>query len=527
MDAFEQPVGPVGPSSSRIMRLAAWFAAGAVVVVAALAGAAALVAGPSPSPSVAGVASPPASPSVVVPSVLVAPSRTPGGIPFHLVTPSPQPSVAETVPPTYAPGELAALAPSWRVNLVGADATHPVVAVVDDPLQRVVGAGVADPRFFTSGFKQGIEPGASDSALDIYWTGTTCDGWAEVGLSPNGGEVTITTVPRVTSCTPHNQMYGLELRFGAKVNPMAYSLTMAKPGRYTNDPGGWAVAFWDATHGLAVTSAGVAIAAETFDGGEVWHLVPVSDGWATGVAVSGSTAWMGIACDTGGWDHCAPGVYRREGGAWTRVAAMVPGALAASGSSVAVLEQSLVDGSLDVTRLATGIRSSDDWGSTWSSIGNPCPFETPGLSAIAFSDRGLMVVCEGESSDGSADKVLLTAAAPYAVWTATSLPRTGANMRLSMAPAASSGSGGGRTGLLWSYGSPLLVTADGGVTWTARRNVANGTTRIVSSGDAWPGGGGVIAVDDLDRAARLLLTSPDGKAWTEMTSFADPPCCGG
>jgi hypothetical protein len=82
------------------------------------------------------------------------------------------------------------------------------------------------------------------------------------------------------------------------------------------------------------------------------------------------------------------------------------------------------------------------------------------------------------------------------------------------------------TGWFWAPRSPLLVTRDGGSSWTAL-SVADGDVRIVSGADAWGGGAGVALVWDPDRQATLLLRTANGKTWTELTSFPAMPCCGG
>jgi hypothetical protein len=376
-------------------------------------------------------------------------------------------------------------------------------------------------RFSTAGFRSGVLPGPTDHAVDVYWRGTTCDGWAQVDLSTDGRTITVSTTPRVTPCTPGGFEYGLELVFASRVDAAAFSLTMGTPQRYTGDSSGpAAVAFSDASHGLAALSMGLAVAAETADGGGTWRLTPVADGWPTGLGSNDTTAWMSVMCDPSTWDHCAPGVYRRDSGVWTRAHAMQPGSLAIDGQAIAAVDQPLEDHATGTALPATGIQLSEDGGATWTSIASPCAGPMPTMTGISFDPaRQLVVVCEGEGAGGTAQKVMLGTNDPPGAWVArVQLPARGTGMGLALAA--------GGFGLLWGNRSPLLITSDGGGTWTTT-SVADGDVRIVRAADAWSNGGGVIVVWDPDRPATLLLTSADGRTWKEMTSFADVPCCGG
>jgi hypothetical protein len=540
LDAYLEDLGSTPPPSglardvlrrirddrpSRVSRFGRWWAVAAAVGVIAIGGVAFAVAGPSPTAPVTS----PAPPSLAgnnSPSPAASPTPgEPGSVP---PPGTPEPSIIATVPPTYAPGALSDL-PSWRVNLIGADAKQPVVALVVDPQGRLTGAAPATSRFITAGFKSGILPGSTDHAVDVYWRGTTCDGWATVELGGDGRTVTVSTTPLPLSChSPTARLYGLELRFAARVDATTLELAMGPAQRYTDDTAPGVIAFTDRTHGIAGLGNGVATAAETADGGLTWHLTPIADGWATGVALNGTTAWLAIACDPSAYEHCAAGVYRRDGDRWTRVVAMDPGPLAVSGARVAVLDQRLADpGAGTLAFQPTGIRFSDDSGATWTSIPSPCPAATPWLKSVAFRSEGVEAVCESQGAGGTAHKVLMGADSPRSTWTPLHpLPEAGTSMGLATAPGPTSASSPSESGLLWGARSPLLTTTDGGATWTAHRDVADGDVRIVAAANAWSIGG-VVAVGDPDRNATVLLTSTDGMTWTEMTSFMDVPCCGG
>jgi photosystem II stability/assembly factor-like uncharacterized protein len=514
---------------SRASRFGRWWAVAGAVAVIAIGGVAFAVAGPSPTPLVTSPA-PPSLAGNESPSPAASPTpRQSDDVPPP-GTPMP-PSIVPTIPPTYAPGAFSTQ-PSWRVNLIGADARHPVVVLVVDPQGRLTGAAPAAIRFFPAGFKSGIGSGSTDHAVDVFWIGTTCDGWATVELGADGKTVTVSTTQQTLPCSsPGGRLYGLELRFGTRVDATRFVLAMGPAQRYTNDsPGPSAIAFTDLMHGIAALSIGAPVtAAETDDGGVTWRLTPIGDGQATGLAMSGTTAWMAIACDPSMFDHCAAGLYRRDGERWTRVLAMDPGPLAVSGERVAVLDQRLENPALGVLPFPpTGIRVSDDNGATWSSIPNPCPAATPWLKSVAFRPTGLEAVCEGQGAGGTAHKVMMGADSPSSAWKPLHpLPEAGTSMGLATAPGPTSAPSADGSGLLWGARSPLLATADGGATWTAHRDVADGDVRIVLAANAWSTGGGAVVVWDPDRQATLVLTSTDGVTWTEMTSFMDVPCCGG
>ncbi len=524
MDRFDQPVTPIWQAPGRRGRLAA----GLLLVAVLLAGVALLAVvqpfQPAPTP-LAPIAL--ASPSSVSapPSALVPGSLRPKGTAV-LVTPSPSP--VRTVPPTYPPDAFADR-PEWRVSLTAPGAHQQVVSLIVDPAHRVVGGGPAPMRFLTVGFKGGVLPADSDHAVDVYWTGSICAAWELVTLDPDG-TITVNSTPKDTPCTPGPTMRGLEMRFATRVTATSFSLVVGPERQYTADLNPSAVAFADPTHGLVAMADGLVAVGETADGGASWRLTTIGDGEPTGLAVVGTTAWTAIACDPSVWDHCSPGVYRRAGGAWTRVLAMDPGPMAVRGDAVAVLEQPLVADSTGLVPTPTAIRLTRDAGATWTTIPSPCPATLPRLSAVAFGATGLLAVCEVDPMTGDTGKVLMALSDETGVaWSVPAqLPQAGSDMGLSTIALASPPDVPRVAGILWGAGSPLLTTLDSGAHWTVRSDVADGVVRIVRSANAGTGQAMAALVWDADRNATLLLLSADSaKTWRELTSFLGAPCCGG
>jgi hypothetical protein len=450
----------------------------------------------------------------------VSPGATPP--PVNLIA-SPSP----TVPPTYSPGAFVDQ-PAWRVNLPGT--VTPFAVLVIDPAGRLTGVAPAAARYWTAAtFKNQVLPGRDDRSIDVYWSsGAACDGWETVTLGSDN-TMTLVATPVDTPCDPGHIIRGFELRFRDKVDAARFTLVSGPPARYPPAQTEAGVAFSDAQHGTIALANGRVGVEDTSDGGITWRITDIGDGVPTGIALAGDTTWLAVSCDPSQWDHCAAGVWRRDHGTWSHTLAMDPGPMAVSDGTIAVVEQPLLTDSTGFTPDPTGIRITYDNGARWSHLDTPCTSPDARLTGIALN-RGHtpLVICEGDSATGQADKRLFTYDGPSGGWVELAKPpAAGHDVRLSMAPFTSLALLPPLPGLLWGERSPLLTTSDGGVTWTAHRDVADGDVRVVQAGDAWAPGGGVILVYDPDRSARLLLVSTDGKTWTEITAFRELPCCGG
>lgn len=526
MDRFEQPVGPVGPSSRRTWRAVAAVGAAVVTVVTGAAWIAVNPAQPSPTPS-RPVALASAAATLSAPPT-ASPLKTSSGAmppPGDSVPPSPTITPGPTVPPTYPPGAFADR-PAWRINLFGV--SGPVAVLLIDPGEQLLDAVAAATRPWSAGFEGAIVPTDDPGSIDVYWPGSTCDGWDTVTLAADG-TVTVVPTPVDTACKRQSAVHGIKLRFATSMEGRRITLVMGPERRYPGDLIPQAVSFADATFGLAAMGDGGTVAvAETADGGETWRLTPIGDGRVRGLVADGPAFLLAVSCNPSMWDHCASGVYRQQSprSPWVPLLTVEPGGIAAWGSSIVVIEQGPENDQGGAPE-PTGIQLSNDAGTTWTHLPVPCPAAQPILSSVALGSRlQPLAVCESTHAEG--ERVLLSRDDATGQWTPVAqLPRIASGIQISTALRITGDPKAGLPGLLWSHGSALFATTDSGATWTELPAVADGQNRTMMSAQAWPNGGGTVLVYDRARSARLLLVSRDGKAWTEVTSFRELPCCGG
>lgn len=525
MEGFKQPISRVGPSARRAWSTVAAFAVTAAIALIAAVWIAASPGRPMPTPppsmAIATSTGSPSVPPTARPSLATFAVLPPPG---DSVPPSPTVSLAPTIPPTYPPGAFADRV-SWRINLPGENG--PLTMLLIDPAERITGAKVAPMRFSTHDFTGGVLPAVDNGAVDVYWRGSTCDGWVTLTLATNG-TITISATPVDTACKPGRMMHGLELRFAGAVNVKDFRLVIGPEHRYPGDLIPQAVAFIDATHGQVAMENDLVAVAETMDGGATWRLTAIGDGRVEGMAVGGQATVLAVSCDPSQLDHCAPGVYRQASfrAPWTRLFALDPGGIAAWGTTIAVIEQAPTDDQGNRPP-ATGLRVSNDDGGTWARVPNPCPATQPILSSVAFGSRiEPLVACE--TANAGEDRVLLSLDDATGEWKlAAALPRLGIGTQLSTAPSISGDPNADLSGLVWAHDSALAVTTTSGTTWRELTDVADGAKRTAIAAQAWINGGGMALVYDEQRSAQVLLTSANGGRWTEVTSFRELPCCGG
>ncbi|MDR3687464.1 MAG: YCF48-related protein [Coriobacteriia bacterium] len=241
------------------------------------------------------------------------------------------------------------------------------------------------------------------------------------------------------------------------------------------------VAFRDASTGLAVGDAGVAL--RTADGGSTWTTASVpATGALDAVAFTGSGA--GIAVGDGGE------IARTSdtGSTWTTASAPATTTL----RGVACL--GATDG-LAVGDAGTILRTAD-CGSSWTSA--LVPPATGALSSVAYASAGAACAV------GEAGAVLLTTDGG-STWAAVSTPAT-ATLRSVAFPSATDG---------WAVGAAATVmrTGDGGATWTRVSTPATGTLTSV----AFPNVNTGWAVTE---AGTVIHTTDGGYTWTLATTPA-------
>ncbi len=528
VDAFLEDLGsaPVPPGlaasvsrrvreqrAGRASRFAGWSAlAAAAVAIVALAAVAFVVAGPKPSPSVATVpsGSASASPASSASSPASSPGVSPNGTLLPYSTPSPGPTESRA-PSTASTFHLTLDPPGQPLLVTDNSAT--------------IRSAISVPPAMTMADPVTVIQGASPDQVIVGWTGGGCDQFATVTVDEAATTVTVSTYP-AAPCDANGADRAVELTF---VAPVAASSIRGQVGPPPRLSVGIPKAVWfsDADHGYVAgwdAGTGVSVLGVTWDGGATWDVSALGWGVVTGLGAVGTADLMevpvvALACaeqGNGGTpeEGCLAGVYRLGGVTRSGVLALSPLVLATQGKAIAVIGAVPPSGS-DTTAFApVDIRLSSDGGARWTKVASPCDLLNMGTVGLSFdATHHLAIVCEGEGATGSAKKMLQRAVDdPPTRWTTMPpLPEQGTGMQLDL-------TADGR-GLAWGPRSPLLTTADGGASWTAHANVADGDARGVEDASAFVGGGGAALVWDPDRQAMLLLLSSDGTAWREVAVY--------
>ncbi|MEW6226069.1 MAG: hypothetical protein AB1627_15705 [Chloroflexota bacterium] len=441
---------------------------------------------PSPSSS-APAATRPASTLLPTPVVVTTPSPSPAG------------SVVATWDIVLNPGE-----PDVPVHLHVVDRAGTMIGV-RDTVRPISGPGPEDP------YALDIGPGSDRRSITVGWTGGVCDERAELELAADGRTLAL-RFPQRAGCDALGVGFSLELRFAAPVGPAEVHGTWSQDLVEVRDLSRpVAVAFTDPLHGWVggTTNKGDAVVLETADGGTTWQVEGLAPGEVTDIAATGDGGGIaGLACNEG--DGCRSGRYRCDGdGLWVRAALEVPLRLSFAGSAGA--------GLFDPTQ--PKLLLSDDGGESWTTIPSPCPASRHLATVSRLDPTTIVALCESQGAGGGSNKELHRTSDAGVTWaTPADAPHGGAGMGLDLLA--------DDAGWLWGPRSPLLSTADGGLTWSAL-DVADGDVRIVQDADAWGGGVGVVLVSDPDRQATLLLRTDDGRAWTELFSWpSGVTCCG-
>jgi hypothetical protein len=483
----------------------AWFAVAAVLVTAALAltAIAWIVAGPgpgplpTPAPSIAPVVSPSASPSASSASP-EAPSSTGS------------PSIT-----AYFDLHLGGKGSVPDLPLYVADASNTVTGVLEAAWP---GHSPEDPHGLV--FARGSE----DRSVVVGWIGSNCDARAELGIAPNGHTFSV-RYPARSSCDAVGIPYAVELHFSRPIDVSTFT------GRWSEDlvtvadvavPLG--IAFTDGRHGFTAwqTEPGDAVILETSDAGATWRAAGLGYGTITALSVSGDgTAWAGVRCPQGGMPGCFSGRYRLGvgDGVWARVDTAWPVALSFTGDAGAALAVSPGSPVAGDGAPIPDLLLSDDGGEAWRTLASPCPDTLIRRDIARVGTGGIIVLCESAGSNGMSVKEIRRSADGGLTWAKPAYaPYEGTGARLDL-PADG-------TGWLWTEDSTQLTTLDGGATWTAL-DVADGHTRLVEAADALGGGAGVAVILDLSLGAHLVLSTEDGRTWTQLGANLVQPCCGG
>ncbi len=477
-------------------RPGAWFAWAAVlVVVTTVAGVAWVVAGPGPTPT--------------------PPAIHPTGAPL------PEPSSSPTLSffPSASPG--ASTTPGTSLFRLVDDTiqSDPLPILVDDASGTVIGATVGVVAAIPEA-PVGLTQGPDARSIHVQWVGGPCDQLAWVKVDPIVRVVSVSTRTTPANCDAMGLARSVALRFELPVDASAWQGRAAtatwKP---MLQPA--AIAFTETTHGYIGgmdAATGLAVVSETFDGGGTWASESVTWGTVVGLGLDADqNPWAAVSCGDLP-DDCAAGVYRRAGMHWTRVLAVDPVRLAVSGPDVAVLVAVPITGGDTVGLPPRQIRRRYASTDSWATLKDPCGGQSSYATAISLDGQSnLVVVCEGQGATGSSRKTIWRSVGdvPGHWETLAAGPEPGTGMAMSLAPDG--------TGWLWGSRSHLLMTVDGGASWTQPAvSIADGDARIVFGADALGGGSGVTLVWDPDRPATLLLRTADGTTWTEMTAFPSP-----
>ena len=361
-----------------------------------------------------------------------------------------------------------------------------------------------------------IGPGSDTRSLTVGWTGGPCDERAQLELAPDGRTLSLRFPPR-PGCDAIGIGFAVELQFKDPVDPAAFVGTWADDAVAAADVDPRLTAFRDWQHGFVggQTPAGDAIILETSDGGATWRVEGLGLGVVTAIGVTpDGRAWAGKACP----DETAAcsGLYQYDDGGWVKVDNAWPVSLSFAGDVGAALMVSANSPVGPGGAPVPVIRLTEDGGETWGTVESPCRSILRLRDVARLAENTIVVLCEGEEASGLALKEIHRSDDGGVTWRKPSYaPYEGLTMHLDL---ASDG-----TGWMWGAQSPLLATADGGVTW-APVSIADGDVRTVIDANGWGLGAGVVLIRDQEHATLLLVTGDS--ATSEMSTWT-LDCCGG
>jgi len=274
--------------------------------------------------------------------------------------------------------------------------------------------------------------------------------------------------------------------------------------------------------GAAVTVTGVV--AITSDAGKMWRLVPVDPGPIVGVSVGPEHEVWALGSSADG-SNAAPLFHSTDDGASWSALPTAPAlfstiAFAFDGHGYAL---AIKPGTEDET---TGVFATDDGGSTWTALGNPCPLETQLVGLATAGERAAWVGCVGQPGTIEQPKAIRWTNDVGSTWSTTGFVNPVDGSHLGDMPSSGhlAGLASGRGGNLWAWqdrGIPLL-SDDLGRTWkqvhlgdpdvatvfSMTRDDHRETLALLWNGDA--------------QAVQLLASFDDGDTWQLVRAFPMP-----
>ncbi len=277
----------------------------------------------------------------------------------------------------------------------------------------------------------------------------------------------------------------------------------------------------------------------THDSGATWTQNPLQDN-VLAVEALGSSIWMVTsACPpkTGSQSPCALRLLTSVDGGRTWVAAITPVDATMNGGSAGAGQSWLIRLSTTSAYLASSpplsargqpttapLWFTSDGGQTWSPRQVDCGFSALIDAISAAPDGTLVAVCASEPSAGSQPKSTVESTDGGLTWTETTAcqgARSGtafnclANQPLSLGYLGEIDAVSAETVYLVGGRSSLLVTHNGGASWTPTEpligDTSDGTTRVIFFNES----DGVVLGDDgqNDDRATIYSTSDGGIVW--------------
>jgi uncharacterized hydrophobic protein (TIGR00271 family) len=284
-----------------------------------------------------------------------------------------------------------------------------------------------------------------------------------------------------------------------------------------------AVAAVDAGHVVLVggTADGAAgVAATSGDGGHRWHVERLEAFPLASVSTAGTSVWAVTPCPAATGRACRPGLLTSADSGTTWAMAGVPGL--AAPALVDALHGWAV--SAPSSTGAATLFTTGDGGLTWAQGPVACPAEAPTVAGLAVtSATGGWLACAGGSTDPAAKALLITTdgGVTWTVWavaggvagpaTAATLPADGVLRGISMRP----------KGLGWLWTDAVLYrTTDSGAHWTATTLPGGSSGAVIESASLIDGKAGVVLVHDAAAGAVTLLGTGDGGgSWAVLGSW--------